>query len=179
MGPPMVPMPKMPIRGLSAMLAPFSALVDLIASRVGRPPVLVARDALRGGVDAQGAQNLVADYAEAMWDVRRQRHRIAGLEADLAIFLAIDPRFGHAFQHVEHLEIGMLVHGSEVTRLRGLDARADRRGALVVADDELVRRIGTELHHFRICETDHLQVSHGMSPFVQLSPSPSRRERAG
>src|SRR5262249_45062394 len=79
----------------------------------------------------------------------------------------------------EHLEIGMLVHGSDVARLRGLDARADRRGALVVADDELVRRVGAELHHFRVGEADHLQVSHGMSPFACLSPSPSGRERAG
>src|SRR5262249_58302769 len=116
MGPPMVPMPRMPIRGLSAMLAPFSALIDLIASRVGRPPVLVARDALRGGVDAQGAQNLVADYAEAMRDVRRQRHRIAGLVTDLAIFLAVGPRLADAVQHVDHLELGMLLHAGDVPR---------------------------------------------------------------
>src|SRR6516164_2840711 len=48
----------------------ISRVVHLIAARVGCPAVLVARDALRGGVDAQGAQDLVAHHAEAVRNVR-------------------------------------------------------------------------------------------------------------
>src|SRR5206468_3505745 len=53
-------------------------------------------------------------------------------------------------------------------RRRGLDARAYWRGALVVADDRLVDRVGPELHRARLVQAYDLELVHGV--LLSLSP---------
>src|SRR5262249_5599182 len=138
-----------------------SGFVDAIAAGVALPAVLVADDPLRRRVSTEQAKHLVTHDPEAVGYSGRDRHCVAPAERHLAILLAVDPRLGHAVEDVQHFHVGMGVDGSRVAGLRGLDAGADRRGSLVVAEDQLIDRVGSELDHFRLVEAHDLQLVHG------------------
>src|SRR5262249_9468331 len=123
-------------RRRAASVAPYA-----ITARVRATAVFVIDDAMRRGVGAERAQRLVADHAEGVRHVRRQRDGVALAQRHLAIFPALHPRLRHALEDMKDLEVRMRVHGRGVAGLGGLDANADRRRALVVAEDRLIEGI--------------------------------------
>src|SRR5262245_59338088 len=118
-------------------------------------------DALRRCVRPEQPKRLIADDPEAVRDVRGQRDRVAPLEHDRLLLLTVDPGLGSAIENVEDLEVGMRVHRGDVSGLRGLDAGANRRETVVVADDGLVAGERTERDDLDLAELHDLRVAHG------------------
>src|SRR5262249_18575958 len=140
-----------------------------VAPGVALRAVFVVDDPLGRGVRAEEPQHLVADDAEAVRHLGRDGDRVALAERHLAVLAAVDPRFGDAIEDVQDLHVGMRVDGRHVTGLRGLDARANRRGPLVIAEDQLIDRVRPELHELGLREANHLQLVHGSLPHPYLS----------
>src|SRR5206468_3477395 len=80
---------------------------------------------------------------------------------DRLVLAAFDPRLGSAIQDVEDLDVGMRVQRRLVAGLRRLDAGADGRRALVVADDQLVVGQRAEADALRLSESNHRGLFHG------------------
>ena len=106
-------------------------------------------------MDAEQPHGLVADRAEAVRDVGRQRHAVAGLQPLGRVFLALQPDIGLALDDEQQLGVGMPVHRRDVARRRGLDAGAHRRVA--VGDQRMVESERPELDAGGVGELGDLQ----------------------
>src|SRR6266436_4612278 len=134
---------------------------DAVAARVALGAVLVGDDTSGRGVSAQEPEHPIASDAEAVRGVGRNRERVALLEHDRLVLAAFDPRLGGAVQDVEDLDVGMRVQRRLVAGLCRLDAGADGRRALVVADDQLVVGQRAEADALRLSESNHRGLFHG------------------
>src|SRR5689334_3640673 len=147
------------------------SLLHPIAARVARAPVLVLDDAGRRGVSAEQPQLLVAHHPERVRCVRRQRDGVALAQQHRAVLLPVDPGLRGAVEDVQDLQVRVRVHRRHVARLRGLDAGAQRRAALLVTDDGLVVGERAEAHPLGLVEPDYSRVAHvGSPPRADSSP---------
>ena len=89
-------------------------------------------------MDAEQLHGLVADRAEAVRDLRRQRHAVARLQPLRLVLLALQPDIGLALDDEQQLGVGMPVHRRDIARRRGLDAGAHRR--ITIGDQRMVER---------------------------------------
>src|SRR5438067_10866210 len=85
----------------------------------------VVDDPLSVGVDAEGDERPLAHYPEGMHPVCRYRDRDPGFH-QYHTFFAIEPSFTPPFDDGQDLGVRMRVRRRRVSRLRGLDAGADR-----------------------------------------------------
>src|SRR5438270_9294599 len=85
----------------------------------------VVDDPLSVGVDAEGDERPVAHYPEGMHPVCRYGDGDPGFH-HYHTFFAIEPSFTAPFDDGQDLGVRMRVRRRRVSRLRGLDAGADR-----------------------------------------------------
>jgi hypothetical protein len=113
-------------------------------------------------MDAVGLEGLIAGSAKPMTKVRGQDQSHARLQLHEFV-VTLQPSLAIALQYRDRLEIGMRVSGRFVPGRRILNADADRRRAVCVADK---RQIGRSAFEGLRCDVAVAHNWHVCSPII-------------